>query len=77
VALIALGYVLLPVAAAVGAVPWWSTALGLVSIPLALRAAQPVLDRTDGPSLNRALAATGAVLAAFSILVTVGLIIAA
>jgi 1,4-dihydroxy-2-naphthoate polyprenyltransferase len=75
--LIALAYVLLPVAAAAGAVPWWSTLLGLVSIPLAFRAAQPVLHRTDGPSLNGALAATGAVLAAFSILVTVGLIAAA
>jgi 1,4-dihydroxy-2-naphthoate polyprenyltransferase len=77
VALIALAYVLLPVAAAIGAVPWWSTALGLISLPLAFRAAQPVLHRTDGPSLNGALAGTGAVLAAFSVLVTVGLIIAA
>jgi hypothetical protein len=35
------------------------------------------MTRTDGPALNRALAGTGALLAAFSILLTVGLLIAA
>ena len=77
VALLVLAYALLPVAAAIGAVPWWSTTLGLASIPFAVRAADPVLHRTDGPALNAALAATGAVLGAFSILVTAGLLIAA
>jgi hypothetical protein len=36
-----------------------------------------VVQRTDGPSLNAALAGTGAVLAAFSVLVTIGLLVAA
>ena len=32
-------------------------------------------NRTDGPALNGALAATGALLGVFSLLVTVGLLI--
>ncbi len=32
-------------------------------------------NRTDGPALNRALAGTGALLAAFSLLVSAGLLI--
>ena len=35
------------------------------------------MTRTDGPSLNGALAGTGALLAAFSILLAAGLVIAA
>jgi hypothetical protein len=34
------------------------------------------MTRTDGPALNAALAATGALLAAFSVLVSTGLVIA-
>jgi hypothetical protein len=34
------------------------------------------MTRTDGPSLNRALAGTGALLAAFSVLLSAGLLIA-
>jgi hypothetical protein len=36
-----------------------------------------VLTRVDGPSLNQALAKTGALLAAFSITVSAGLLIGA
>jgi len=36
-----------------------------------------VMTRTDGPSLNGALAGTGALLAAFSVLLSAGLLIAA
>lgn len=74
---VAIAYLVLPFAALIGGVPWWSTTLGFVSIPLAERAAAPVLTRRDGPSLNRALAATGALLGAFSLAVTAGLVIAA
>src|SRR5687767_1392858 len=65
VALLALAYLLLPLTLLLaGYEPsgrWWAL-LGLLSIPLAIRAAQPVLTRTDGPALNDALAGTGAAL---------------
>ena len=51
--------------------------LGLLALPLAASPARAVLQRTDGPSLNGALAGTGALLAAFSVLVSAGLLIAA
>jgi 1,4-dihydroxy-2-naphthoate octaprenyltransferase len=51
--------------------------LALLSAPLARRPLATVLTRTDGPSLNRALAGTGALLAAFSLLLAAGLAIAA
>ena len=51
--------------------------IGLLAAPLAWRPLQAVLTRTDGPALNGALAGTGALLAAFSVLVSVGLLIAA
>jgi 1,4-dihydroxy-2-naphthoate polyprenyltransferase len=56
--------------------PAWAL-LGLAAAPLALRPARAVLTRTDGPALNGALAGTGALLAAFSLLVSLGLLIAA
>jgi 1,4-dihydroxy-2-naphthoate octaprenyltransferase len=51
--------------------------LGLLALWLAYKPARAVLQRTDGPSLNAALAGTGALLAAFSVLVSLGLLIAA
>ena len=56
--------------------PWWPL-LGLAAAPLAVRPAHAVLTRTDGPSLNAALAGSGALLGAFSLLVGGGLVIAA
>jgi 1,4-dihydroxy-2-naphthoate octaprenyltransferase len=55
--------------------PWWA-ALGFLSLPLAVPAARPVLTRVDGPSLNQALAKTGALLAGFSLAASAGLLIA-
>ncbi len=55
-------------------------ALGLLALPSAALVSRPlaaVLTRTDGPSLNGALASTGALLAAFSVLLAIGLLIAA
>jgi 1,4-dihydroxy-2-naphthoate octaprenyltransferase len=49
----------------------------LFAIYLASRPARAVAQRTDGPSLNAALAGTGMVLAAFSVLLSAGLLIAA
>jgi 1,4-dihydroxy-2-naphthoate polyprenyltransferase len=51
--------------------------LGLLALWLASRPAHAVVERTDGPSLNAALAGTGAMLAAFSVLVSAGLLISA
>ncbi len=50
--------------------------IGLLAMPLAIRPARTLASRSDGPALNGALAATGAVLAVFSLLVSAGLLIA-
>jgi 1,4-dihydroxy-2-naphthoate polyprenyltransferase len=50
--------------------------IGLLVVPLALRLRAVVRSRTDGPSLNGALAGTGAMVGAFSLLVSVGLLLA-
>jgi 1,4-dihydroxy-2-naphthoate octaprenyltransferase len=55
--------------------PWWA-ALGLFAGPLAAKPLAAVRTRTDGPSLNQALAGTGALLGVFSALVSAGLLIA-
>ena len=44
---------------------------------MALKPTRAVLSRTDGPALNGALAGTGALLGAFSLTVSAGLLIAA
>jgi 1,4-dihydroxy-2-naphthoate octaprenyltransferase len=75
-ALILVAYVALPITLLATDGPGWA-ALGAVSAPLAIPAARPVLTRVDGPSLNRALAKTGALLAAFSLTVSAGLLVAA
>ena len=49
----------------------------LLTTPLVRTPLSAVMTRTDGPSLNRALAGTGALLAAFSVLLSAGLLIAA
>jgi 1,4-dihydroxy-2-naphthoate octaprenyltransferase len=54
----------------------WCAVIGLASLPIALKPARAVLTRTDGPALNGALAGTGALLGAFSLLVSAGLLIA-
>lgn len=51
--------------------------LAYLSLPLAWWAAEPVLNRTDGPSLNDALGRAGMLLAAFSVAVSLGLLLAA
>jgi 1,4-dihydroxy-2-naphthoate octaprenyltransferase len=56
--------------------PAWGL-LALLAAPLVQRPLSAVMTRTDGPSLNGALAGTGALLAAFSALLAAGLGIAA
>jgi 1,4-dihydroxy-2-naphthoate octaprenyltransferase len=75
VALVVLAYLFLALTVIVADAPGW-VFLAALSIPLARRAADPVLHRTDGPSLNSALARTGALLGLFSLLVSFGLIVA-
>jgi 1,4-dihydroxy-2-naphthoate polyprenyltransferase len=51
--------------------------IGLLALPLAIPPLRAMAERTDGPALNAALAATGTLLGAFSLLVTAGLLISA
>lgn len=48
---------------------------GLVAIPFGLRAVRAVDNRTDGPSLNRALADVGICLGVFALAASLGLIL--
>jgi 1,4-dihydroxy-2-naphthoate octaprenyltransferase len=48
--------------------------LALLALPLALPLVGTVRTRTDGPSLNEALARTGMLLGAFSLLLSIGLL---
>ena len=74
--LVAAAFVAVPVTLlATGGPAWGLLALG--AAPLARRPLEAVMTRTDGPSLNAALAGTGALLAAFSALLSAGLLLAA
>jgi 1,4-dihydroxy-2-naphthoate polyprenyltransferase len=68
-------YVVLPIALVAGDASLLPL-IGLASLPLAIGPLRIVGTRSDGPSLNRALAGTGALLGAFSLLVSVGLLLA-
>jgi 1,4-dihydroxy-2-naphthoate octaprenyltransferase len=58
---------------AVALSPW--VLLPLLTIPLAVPLVRTVFERTDGASLNRALADTGRLLALFSLLLAVGVLV--
>ena len=60
--------------AAVGALSWW-IALTTFSAGLAHAPWQKIRERTDGPSLNAALAETGRLLAVFSVFLSTGLLL--
>ena len=73
-AMLVLAYVV-PVAIVIaGGLSWW-VVLPLVTLPLAGRLWRAVRARTDGPSLNTALAGTGGLLALFSLLLSVGILL--
>jgi 1,4-dihydroxy-2-naphthoate octaprenyltransferase len=74
--LIAVAFLAVPVTLLATGGPAWGL-LALAAAPLARRPLAAVMTRTDGPALNGALAATGALLAAFSVLLAGGLLIAA
>ncbi len=69
-------FVVLPISL-VGAEASLLPLIGLLSLPLAIGPLRTMSSRTDGPALNAALAGTGALLGAFSLLVSAGLVIAA
>jgi 1,4-dihydroxy-2-naphthoate octaprenyltransferase len=73
--LIAAAFLVVPVTLIAAVGPAWGL-LALAAAPLARRPLSAVMTRTDGPSLNGALASTGALLAAFSVLLSGGLLIA-
>ncbi len=71
-AMLALAYVaLIPL---VVGLSWW-VLLPLLTIPVALRLSTIVRRRTDGPSLNGALAGTGALQLAFCVLLSAGMLL--
>jgi 1,4-dihydroxy-2-naphthoate polyprenyltransferase len=51
--------------------------IAFLSLPMAIKPLRAMSNRTDGPALNGALAGTGALLGVFSLLVSIGLLIAA
>jgi 1,4-dihydroxy-2-naphthoate polyprenyltransferase len=74
--LLAAAFLAVPISLLATGGPAWGL-LAFASAPLARRPLEAVTTRTDGPSLNAALAGTGALLAAFSALLAGGLLIAA
>jgi 1,4-dihydroxy-2-naphthoate polyprenyltransferase len=68
-------YAVLPIAL-LGAEASLLPLIAFASLPLAIAPIRTVSTRRDGPSLNGALAATGAVLGTFSLLVAAGLVLA-
>jgi 1,4-dihydroxy-2-naphthoate octaprenyltransferase len=74
--LVAAAFVAVPVTLIATGGPGWGL-LALLAAPLVPGPLGAVMTRTDGPGMNAALAATGALLGAFSSLLAVGLLLAA
>jgi 1,4-dihydroxy-2-naphthoate octaprenyltransferase len=68
-------YLVLPIALVAGEASLLPL-IGFASLPLAIGPLRTMSNRSDGPALNGALAATGALLGAFSLLVSAGLLLA-
>ncbi|MGI8460897.1 MAG: 1,4-dihydroxy-2-naphthoate polyprenyltransferase [Solirubrobacterales bacterium] len=68
-------YVVLGIGLALACGPLWAC-LAFASLAFLVSPIKKVSERTDGPSLNAALAQTGAVLGAFSLLLSAGLLLA-
>jgi len=71
--LVAIAFVMVPVAVLAASAPAW-TLLALLAVGLVAPPLRAVFTRTDGPALNGALAGTGALLAVFSLLLSAGLL---
>jgi 1,4-dihydroxy-2-naphthoate octaprenyltransferase len=74
VACIAVAYLAVPLVALFGRDISPLVLLALLSLPLAVPLIRTVRERTDGASLNQALAKTGMLLAVFSVLLSIGLL---
>ena len=74
VAMLVLAFATPLVVAAAGGLSWW-LALTALAWPLAPPLIRTVRTRTDGPALNGALAATGRLLAVFSLLLAAGILL--
>jgi len=72
--LIAAAFVAVPATLVATGTPAWGL-LVFAATPMVHRPLAAVMTRTDGPALNGALAGTGALLAAFSLLLTAGLLL--
>jgi 1,4-dihydroxy-2-naphthoate octaprenyltransferase len=73
-AMLAVSYLTVIAIPLAGGLDWW-VALPLLTAPLALPLWKTVANRTDGPSLNGALADTGRLLGVFSLLLAVGILL--
>ena len=73
-AMLAVAYVVPVAIPLAGGLSWWAL-LPLASLPLVPPLWSTVSTKTDGPSLNGALAATGRLLAVFSLLLSAGILL--
>jgi 1,4-dihydroxy-2-naphthoate polyprenyltransferase len=73
-AIVYLAYVLVPVTWVFGPLKAW-VLLPWLTLPLAAQVVRAVRNRTDGPSLNQALAQTGMLQLAFCVLLSAGLLL--
>ena len=73
-AMLVLAYVMALVIPLLGGLSWW-VALPLLSLALVPSLYRTVATRTDGPALNGALAATGRLLAVYSLLLAAGVLL--
>jgi 1,4-dihydroxy-2-naphthoate octaprenyltransferase len=67
-------FVVLPISLLAGDGGAWPL-IGLLALPMTFAPMRAMTNRTDGPALNGALAATGALLAVYSLLVAAGLLL--
>jgi 1,4-dihydroxy-2-naphthoate polyprenyltransferase len=72
--MLALAFAAVPLIAVLGDIDAW-VLLALLAAPLAIPLTRTLATRRDGPALNRLLAETGRLLAVFSLLLSIGLLL--
>ena len=73
-AMLVTAFAIPPTVPPTGELSWW-VALSLLAAPLTFPLGRTVGTRTDGPALNQALAASGRLLAVFSLLLSAGILL--